>query len=129
MKYKHSEEFYKKQYLKYRNTIKSQSLFDNFNHFKAAYQQAEARDQKMITKNFVYETEYEISYDTYKAERDMMKKIGKKVAKKELLGMTTTEFADKYSHEINVVYNSYRKQGKSTDEAKELISYYFFGSR
>lgn len=127
-KYKHSDAFYMKQYIKYKNDINSPSLFKNFNNFKAAYQQAEAAGMKSITKNFEYETDFSISYNTYKAERDMMKKIGKRVKKAELLGMTTTEFAEKYSHEINVVYNSYKKQGMSSDQAQELISIYFFGS-
>lgn len=126
--YKHTDAFYMKQYIKYRNEIQTNSLFRNANEFKASYQQAEARGQKNITKNFVYETDHEISFDTYKAERDMMKKIGKRVPKAELLSMTTTEFAEKYSHEINVVYNSYRKQGKTAEEAQNLISVYFFGS-
>lgn len=127
--YKHTDEFIKGQYKKYINEVgKDASLFKNFKEFKASYQQAEARGQKNITKNFVYETKYEISYDTYKAERDMMKKIEVKVKKKDLLGMTTNEFAEKYSHEINVVYNSYRKQGKTVEEAQDLISMYFFGS-
>ena len=128
MKYKHSDKFYMKQYVKYKNAIVNSSVFRNFNEFKANYQRAEVKGQKNITKNFVYETDYSISYDTYRAERDMMGKIGKRVKKKELLGMTTTEFAEKYSHEINVVYNSYIKQGISANEAKELISIYFFGS-
>lgn len=128
MKYKHSDAFYMKQYKKYNKETLSGNLFRNFDNFKAAYQQAEAQGMKNITKNFVYETDYSISYDTYVAERDMMKKIGKKVAKKDLLNMTTTEFAEKYSHEINVVYNSYKKQGKTSEEAQDLISVYFFGS-
>lgn len=128
MKYKHSDAFYMKQYKKYNKETLSGNLFRNFGNFKAAYQQAEAQGMKNITKNFVYETDYSISYDTYVAERDMMKKIGKKVAKKDLLNMTTTEFAEKYSHEINVVYNSYKKQGKTSAEAQDLISVYFFGS-
>ncbi len=128
MKYKHTNAFYKKQYIKYRSEVKQNSLFKNYESFKASYEQAEARGQKNITKNFVYETYYEISYDTYRAERDMMKKIGKRVKKSELLGMTTREFAEKYSHEINVVYKSYRKQGMTADEANDLISVYFFGS-
>lgn len=126
--YNHTDAFYMKQYTKYNQMAKSESLFNNFKSFKMAYQRAEADGMKNITKNFVYETDYEISYDTYKAERDMMKKIGKRVPKSELLSMTTTEFAEKYSHEINVVYNSYLKQGKSSQEASELISMYFFGS-
>lgn len=127
-KYKHTDTFYMKQYKKYNNTIVGGSLFRNFESFKSAYTQAEAQGMKNITKNFVYETDYSISYDTYVAERDMMKKIGKKVNKKELLSMTTNEFAKKYSHEINVVYNSYKKQGKTSAEAQNLISVYFFGS-
>lgn len=126
--YNHTDKFYMKQYDKYNQTTRSVSLFNNFKSFKMAYQRAEADGMKNITKNFVYETDYEISYDTYRAERDMMKKIGKRVKKSELLGMTTTEFADKYSHEINVVYQSYLKQGKSSQEASDLISMYFFGS-
>lgn len=126
--YKHTDKFYMKQYVKYKNEIQTKSLFKNANEFKASYQQAEAKGQKNITKNFVYETDHEISYDTYVAERDMMKKIGKRVPKSELLSMTTNEFAEKYSHEINVVYNSYRKQGKTVEEAQDLISVYFFGS-
>ncbi len=128
MKYKHTNQFYKKQYIKYNDEVGSKTLFKNFDQFKAAYQQAEMRGQKNITKNIVYETTYEISFDTYRAERDMMKKIGKRVPKRELLGMTTTEFAEKYSHEINVVYRSYIKQGKTASEAQDLISIYFFGS-
>lgn len=127
-KYKHTDAFYMKQYKKYNNTIDGGSLFRNFESFKSAYTQAEAQGMTNITKNFVYETDYSISYDTYVAERDMMKKIGKKVNKKELLSMTTNEFAEKYSHEINVVYNSYKKQGKTSEEAQNLISVYFFGS-
>lgn len=127
-KYKHTDAFYMKQYKKYNNTIVNSSLFRNFESFKSAYTQAEAQGMTDITKNFVYETDYSISYDTYVAERDMMKKIGKKVNKKELLSMTTNEFAEKYSHEINVVYNSYKKQGYSSSEAQNLISVYFFGS-
>lgn len=126
--YNHTDKFYMKQYEKYNQTTRSVSLFNNFKSFKMAYQRAEADGMKNITKNFVYETDYEISYDTYRAERDMMKKIGKRVKKSDLLGMTTTEFADKYSHEINVVYQSYLKQGKSSQEASDLISMYFFGS-
>lgn len=126
--YNHTDKFYMKQYDKYNQTTRSVSLFNNFKSFKMAYQRAEADGMKNITKNFVYETDYEISYDTYRAERDMMKKIGKRVKKSDLLGMTTTEFADKYSHEINVVYQSYLKQGKSSQEASDLISMYFFGS-
>lgn len=128
MKYKHSDAFYMKQYEKYKDSIENGSLFRNFKNFKASYQQAEAQGMKNITKNFAYETDYSISFDTYKAERDMMKRIGKRVKKSELLNMTTTEFAEKYSHEINVAYNSYRKQGKTAEEANELISMYFFGS-
>lgn len=128
MKYKHTDVFYMKQYKKYNGMTINGNLFKNYNSFKAAYQQAEAQGMKNITKNFVYETDYSISYDTYVAERDMMKKIGKRVPKKELLSMTTTEFAEKYSHEINVVYNSYKKQGYSSSEAQDLISVYFFGS-
>lgn len=128
MKYKHTDVFYMKQYKKYNSMTINGNLFKNYNSFKAAYQQAEAQGMKNITKNFVYETDYSISYDTYVAERDMMKKIGKRVPKKELLSMTTTEFAEKYSHEINVVYNSYKKQGYSSSEAQNLISVYFFGS-
>ena len=126
--YNHTDKFYMKQYDKYNQMTRSGNLFNNFKSFKMAYQRAEADGMKNITKNFVYETDFEISYDTYRAERDMMKKIGKRVPKSELLSMTTNEFAEKYSHEINVVYQSYLKQGKSSQEASDLISMYFFGS-
>lgn len=125
--YKHSDSFYMKQYIKYKNQAKI-NIFNNFESFKSKYQFAEKQGQTNITKNFVYETNYEISYDTYKAERDMMKRIGKKVPKKELLDMTTQEFAEKYNSEIQHVYRSYIRQGKSATEAQDLISIYFFGS-
>lgn len=128
MKYKHSEAFYKKQYLKYNGQV-NHSLFKNFDEFRESYKRAEAKGYKDITKNFVYETKYEIDYNTYVAERDMMKKIGKKVPKKELLNMTTTEFAEKYNEEIQHVYKSYLRQGKTGSEAAILISEYFFGSK
>ena len=129
MKYKHSDEFYKKQYVKYKSTITKSSLFHNYTEFKRNYQYAEAEGVKNITKNFVYETEYSISFDTYRAERDMMKKIGKKVKKRELLSMSTNEFAEKYDKEIMHVYNSYLKKGLTVAEATALISEYFFGSK
>lgn len=129
MKYKHTNEFYMKQYKKYNATITEKSLFHNYTEFKRNYQYAEAEGVKNITKNFIYETDYLISYDTYRAERDMMKKIGKKVKKKELLSMTTNEFAEKYDKEIMHVYNSYLKKGYTVEAASALISQYFFGSK
>ena len=129
MKYKHSEEFYKKQYDKYMNSITKRSLFHNYKEFRDNYKYAESEGVRNITKNFVYETDYEISFDTYKAERDMMKKIGMKVKKRELLGMTTREYAEKYDREIMHVYESYLKKGYNVAEASQLISKYFFGSK
>lgn len=128
MKYKHSNKFYKKQYIKYKESINNKSLFKNFESFKGRYKAEERSGKKNITKNFVYETDYTISFDTYKAERDISKKIGLKVKKKELLGMTTTEFAEKYENEIMHTYRSYKRQGLTTLEASAFISQYFFGS-
>ena len=73
--YNHTDEFYQKQYEKYLSEIKTGSAFKNFNSFKAAYKTYEASGIKDIRKNFVYQTDYEIDYNTYKAERDIMKKI------------------------------------------------------
>lgn len=128
-KYKHSEEFYKKQYQTYLKEIKTASSFQNEKAFIAAYKAYESKGYKDIRKNFVYQTDYEIDYNTYKAEKAIMKKIGiKKNNYKELLKMSTNEFAAKYKNEIFNAYNSYKKQGKSGTEAEALISQNFFGS-
>lgn len=126
--YNHTDEFYQKQYEKYLSEIKTGSAFKNFNSFKAAYKTYEASGIKDIRKNFVYQTDYEIDYNTYKAERDIMKKIGYKVKKKDLLRMSTQQFADKYKNEIFNAYNSYKKKGMSGKEAEQMISQNFFGS-
>lgn len=127
-KYKHSEAFYKKQYQTYLREIKGASSFKNEQAFIAAYKTYESKGWKDIRKNFVYQTDYEIDYNTYKAENAIMKKIGKKVKKKDLLSMSTQDFAAKYKNEIYNAYNSYKKQGKSGTEAEALISQNFFGS-
>lgn len=127
MKYKHSDEFYKKQYIKYKEQIVGKSLFNNFNSFKGRYKAAEAANKKNITKNFVYETNYEIDYDTYRAEREMNKEFGMKVRKKELLHMSTREFADIYDVELMNMYNLYKTE-HTGKEAALYISEYVFGS-
>lgn len=127
LKYKHTDAFYKKQYIKYNDQVKT-NVFNNFDTFKSAYIAAEKEGKKDITKNFVYETNYEISYDTYKAERDAMKELGIKIKKADLLGMTTQEFADKYNKEIHDLYWEFRRTGETSTDIKDFISSYFFGS-
>ena len=127
LKYKHTDAFYKKQYIKYNNQVDI-NVFNNFDTFKSAYIAAEKEGKTDITKNFVYESNYEISYDTYKAERDAMKELGIKVKKSELLEMTTQEFAEKYNKEIHDLYWEFRKTGDTSTDIKNFISSYFFGS-
>lgn len=132
-KYKHSEEFYKKQYQKYVAEVGFENnVFRNEKNpeanFIARYKAAEVSGMKDIRKNMVYQSLYEIDYNTYKAERDIMNKIGKKVKKKDLLSMSTQEFADKYKNEIYNAYKSYQRQGKTKKESMQLISQNFFGS-
>ena len=128
LKYKHTDAFYKKQYIKYNNQVDI-NVFNNFDTFKSAYIAAEKEGKTDITKNFVYESNYEISYDTYKAERDAMKELGIKVKKSELLEMTTQEFAEKYNKEIHDLYWEFRKTGDTSTDIKNFISSYFFGSK
>ena len=127
LKYKHTDEFYKKQYIKYNEQVVN-SVFNNFDSFKSAYVAAEREGKRDITKNFVYESNFEISYDTYKAERDAMKELGIKVKKSELLNMSTQEFAAKYNNEINNLYWEFRNSGEASVDIKDFISSYFFGS-
>lgn len=127
LKYKHTDAFYKKQYIKYNNQVDI-NVFNNFDTFKSAYIAAEKEGKKDITKNFVYESKYEISYDTYKAERDAMKELGIKVKKSKLLEMTTQEFAEKYNKEIHDLYWEFRNTGETSTDIKNFISSYFFGS-
>lgn len=126
-KYKHTDAFYKKQYDKYNDQV-NVNVFKNFNTFKSAYVAAEREGKTNITKNFVYETNYEISYDTYVAERNAMKEVGIKIKKKDLLSMSTREFADKYNQEIMDLYNEFRQSGETSKDVKDFISSYFFGS-
>ena len=127
LKYKHTDAFYKKQYIKYNNQVDI-NVFNNIDTFKSAYIAAEKEGKKDITKNFVYESKYEISYDTYKAERDAMKELGIKIKKSELLEMTTQEFAEKYNKEIHDLYWEFRNTGETSADIKNFISSYFFGS-
>lgn len=127
LKYKHTDAFYKKQYLKYNEQVVN-NVFNNFDTFKSAYVAAEREGKRDITKNFVYESNFEISYDTYKAERDAMKELGIKVKKSELLNMTTQEFAAMYNNEIHNLYWEFRNSGETSSNIKDFISSYFFGS-
>ena len=127
LKYRHTDAFYKKQYLKYNEQVVN-NVFNNFDTFKSAYVAAEREGKRDITKNFVYESNFEISYDTYKAERDAMKELGVKVKKSELLNMSTQEFAEKYNKEIHDLYWEFRNSGETSTSIKDFISSYFFGS-
>lgn len=127
LKYKHTDAFYKKQYIKYNEQVVN-NVFNNFDTFKSAYVAAEREGKRDITKNFVYESNFEISYDTYKAERDAMKELGIKVKKSELLNMSTQEFAARYNNEIHNLYWEFRNSGEASGDIKDFISSYFFGS-
>ena len=128
LKYNHTEAFYKKQYKKYLDQIED-NVFGNYNTFKSAYRAAEKSGMSEITKNFVYESKYEINWDTYKAERDAIKEMGVKASKQELLSMSTTQFAEKYKDKINDLYWEFRSQGATSSELKDFIGAYFFGSK
>lgn len=128
LKYKHSESFYKKQYKKYLEQV-GDDIFGNYNTFKSAYKAAEKSGMSEITKNFVYESKYEINWDTYKAERDAIKEMGIKASKQDLLNMSTTQFADKYKDQIENLYWEFRNEGVTSSELKDFIGAYFFGSK
>ena len=128
LKIQHSDAFYMKQYNKYQSNIKKANAFPNFDTFKSEYIAAEKEGMTNIRKNFEYETDNEINYDVYVAERDALKSIGIKAKKSDLLNMSTTEFADKYSDEIMDAYNMMKGTGAKGKEVGEFISSYFFGS-
>lgn len=129
-KYQHTEEFYKKQYDKYLHSLSAGTVsgFENYHSFRAKYKSLEIKGRKEILKDLVYQTEYEIDWTTYKAERDFMRSIGKTVSKKKILNQTTREWASEHKEYINDFRKDLFSAGSDKDKVAEAVSQNFFGS-
>ena len=130
--YRHTKQYYIDKYSEYKNLVEyrgGSNIFRSLNEFIAAYEALRVDKQTRIVDQLAYSSIYGTNYKTALAEYKMAKKVGINITLEAAKTMTTTEFAKQHKTQIEHVYRSYRKQGKSAKEANVLISQYWFGSK
>ena len=129
MKYKHSQKFYDTRYATYKAEVARIGGFAlTKNEFTSGYN-ALAGSSKNPMKDLVYGSKYGTTYKTAVAEHRALKSVGIKGVKLEDLKlMTTQDFADTYTVELNKAYRELRKKGATGKDAADIISQQWFGS-
>ena len=132
MKYKHSANYYKSRYAKYKAEMKKAGITPmKEGAFVSTYEALKddpVNPSKNPMKDIIYSAKYGTSYNTALAEKKALSGLGIKVKLEDLKTMTTTDFADQYSAELGRAYRALRASGKSGKDAALLISQQWFGS-
>lgn len=125
----HTMEYFEKKYQEIRQYAIDKGLeqpYNNINSFISDYEYMRLHGVKNITKEMKYYAEYEVSYDTARAMLSKAREFGGTEKFKELKGMTTREFAEKYLNELKAA----QKEAKDMygDAYTGYIGVMWFGS-
>lgn len=132
---KHTKKFWADKYSQYKQTLKElkQGAKLNKARFKPIGKQnfrqlweAVAPSKKGQMKTIIDAQLNMTGYHEAQKYRRLFKAQGIDVSVGEIRALGTRELADKYN--LSAVYNNLIAGGKSGDEAKKYISYYYFGS-
>lgn len=129
--YKHSKQFWDKNYKTYKAEVKRIGGFAlKKSAYKAAYNALREEGSKNVQKDLIYGSKYGTKYKTALAEYRSLKGLGITGIKfEEFKIMTTQDFAEQYSSELDAAYRDLRMKGLSGADAKLLISAQWFGSK
>lgn len=99
----HTMEYFEKKYQEIRQYATDKGLeqpYHDLYSFISDYEYMRLHGVKNITKEMKYYAQYEVSYDTARAMLSKAREFGGSEKFKELKGMTTREFAEKYLNEL-----------------------------
>ena len=126
---RHTKEYFKEKYrevIEYTMDKGIENPYHSLDQFIQDYEYLRESGSKNVMKDIKYYTQYEVSYDTARAMLRQAREYGGNEKFKELKGMTTREFADKYINELRAA----QKEARSMygDAYSAYIGVMWFGS-
>lgn len=126
---KHTREYYKEKYLEIIDYTMEKGIenpYHSLDQFVQDYEYLREAGSKNVMKEIKYYTQYEVSYNTARAMLQKTREFGGPEKFKELKGMTTQEFAEKYIDELRAA----QKEAKAMygDAYAGYIGVMWFGS-
>jgi len=126
---RHTKEYFKEKYrevIEYTMDKGIENPYHSLDQFIQDYEYLRESGSKNVMKDIKYYTQYEVSYDTARAMLHQAREYGGNEKLKELKGMTTREFAEKYINELRAA----QKEAKSMygDAYSAYIGVMWFGS-
>lgn len=126
---RHTKEYFKEKYrevIEYTMDKGIENPYHSLDQFIQDYEYLRESGSKNVMKDIKYYTQYEVSYDTARAMLRQAREYGGSEKLKELKGMTTREFADKYIDELRAA----QKEAKAMygNGASYYIGVMWFGS-
>lgn len=126
---KHTKEYFKEKYrevIEYTMDKGIENPYHSLDQFIQDYEYLRESGSKNVMKDIKYYAQYEVSYDTARAMLRQAREYGGSEKLKELKGMTTREFAEKYIDELRAA----QKEAKAMygNGASYYIGVMWFGS-
>lgn len=126
---KHTKEYFKEKYreiIEYTMDKGIANPYHSLDQFISDYEELRQAGSKNVMKDIKYYSQYEVSYDTARAMLHQAREFGGNEKLKELKGMTTREFAERYINELKAA----QKEAKSMygDAYSTYIGVMWFGS-
>lgn len=126
--FKHTESWYKSKMLelnRYSRKVKGEITFHSVDEFAIAWEKTRGNTK---TADIKYVIKHSQDRYVHKKMLEMEKEYNENATLKEIQSMTTREFADRHSIDIQKMYEQRRADGDTPSEAKKFISHYWFGS-
>ena len=126
---RHSKEYFKEKYrevIEYTMDKGIENPYHSLDQFISDYEELREAGSKNVMKDIKYYTQYEVSYNTARAMLHQARELGGNEKLKELKGMSTREFANKYIDELRAA----QKEARSMygDAYSSYIGVMWFGS-
>lgn len=126
---RHTREYFKEKYreiVEYTMDKGIANPYHSLDQFISDYEELREAGSKNVMKDIKYYSQYEVSYDTARAMLHQAREFGGNEKLKELKGMTTREFAERYINELKAA----QKEAKSMygDAYSTYIGVMWFGS-
>ena len=127
---KHSQEFYERKFTEVKEYIEKKGLDNPYGNsltkFISDYESIRDEGSKNVMKDIKYYIQYETSYQTARGMLQKVREFGGSERFKELKGMTTREFAEKYIDQLKADQAQARSMFGSS--YSQMIGIWWFGS-
>ncbi len=127
---RHSQEFYERKFAEVKEYIEIKGLENPYGNsltkFISDYEAIKDEGAKNVMKDLKYYLQYETSYNTARSMLQKVREFGGPEKLKELKGMNTRDFAERYLNELRIE----QEQAKSIygEGYSEMIGIWWFGS-